>query len=106
MSRRFIILLVLVVLPGISFTAISGYYLLPEWVALDGSVKNYQRLAKQPTASDRDLGVAAVAEQRHRLNCFAEGMGVLLGWMIFSIGVHGLCTLPRKATPILTNPYP
>ncbi|PSB32173.1 hypothetical protein [Stenomitos frigidus] len=96
MSRRILTLLVLVVLPGAVLTAISTYYLFPEWVVLDKSYQNYQKLAQVPTSSVRDLNVAQAAENRHRLNCFAEGVGVLLGGVIVAIGIHGICTLPQQ----------
>ncbi len=96
MNSRVLALLVLVVLPGALFTAISAYYLVPEWVVLGKSYQNYQTLAQSPTASVRDLSVAQAAENRHRLNCFAEGIGVLLGGVTMSIGIHGLCTLPQQ----------
>jgi hypothetical protein len=96
MNSRILVLLLLVVLPGSSFTGISTYYLFPEWVVLDNSYQNYQRLAQVPTSSVRDLSVAQAAETRHRLNCFAEGVGVLLGSVIVAIGIHGICTLPQQ----------
>jgi hypothetical protein len=96
MSSRVLTLLVLVVFPGAAFTGISAFYLFPEWVVLDKSYQNYQRLAQMPTSSLRDLSVAQAAENRHRFNCFAEGVGVLLGGVITSIGIHGICTLPQQ----------
>ncbi|MBF2028030.1 MAG: hypothetical protein IGS48_14905 [Oscillatoriales cyanobacterium C42_A2020_001] len=96
MKLRILALLTLVVLPGIAAMGISTYYLFPEWVALAASHRNYQKLAQVPTTSARDLSVAQSAETRHRLNCFAEGIGVLLGGVIFAIGVHGICTLPQQ----------
>jgi hypothetical protein len=95
MSLRLWILLLLVVLPGISLSSSSAYYLFPDWAALDASYRNYQKLAASPNATLRDLAIAEAAENRHRINCFAEGIGVLLGGMILSIGVHGICTLPE-----------
>ncbi|MBW4582655.1 MAG: hypothetical protein KME42_24050 [Tildeniella nuda ZEHNDER 1965/U140] len=95
MSSRILALLILVVLPGVAFTGISTYYLFPEWVVLGKSAQNYQKLAQVPTSSVRDLNVAQAAENRHRLNCFAEGVGVLLGGVIVAIGIHGICTLPQ-----------
>lgn len=96
MSSRVLALLILVVLPGAVFTGISTYYLFPEWVVLDNSYQNYQKLAQVPTSSVRELNVAQAAETRHRLNCFAEGVGVLSGGVIVAIGIHGICTLPRQ----------
>ncbi|HEY9654166.1 MAG TPA: hypothetical protein V6C50_01625 [Crinalium sp.] len=96
MSSRVLALLVLVVLLGAMSTAVSTYSLFPEWVVLGTSYQNDQTLAQRSTASVRDLNVAQAAENRHRLNCFAEGVGVLLGGVITSIDIHSICTLPRQ----------
>ena len=89
------LLLILVVLPGIACVSISTYYLFPEWKMLDDSYTQYQKLARS-NAPVRELSIAQAAENRHRINCFAEGIGVLLGLTISAIGVHGLCTLPKQ----------
>jgi hypothetical protein len=94
MYLKVLILLLTSVLPGLGAVSISGYYVLPEWVMLEKSHQNYQTLAVQGH-SIRELDIAQAAEIRHRINCFAEGVGVLLGGIIFSIGVHGICTLPN-----------
>ncbi|MBW4695727.1 MAG: hypothetical protein KME27_28595 [Lyngbya sp. HA4199-MV5] len=96
MSIRVLVLLVLVVLPGAALVSISTYFLFPEWATLTKSYQNVQALAQTPTASARDVSLAQAAENRHRLNCFAEGMGVLLGTVVVAIGVHGICTLPQQ----------
>jgi hypothetical protein len=44
----------------------------------------------------RELSIAGAAEERHRINCFAEGVGVLLGGAITAIGIHGICTQPKR----------
>ncbi|HEY9779424.1 MAG TPA: hypothetical protein V6D09_04720 [Leptolyngbyaceae cyanobacterium] len=91
---RSLILILAVVLPGIAATSLSAYYLIPEWAVLEASYKNYQQLAKSPDSTMRELSIAEAAENRHRINCFAEGVGVLLGSVIAAIGIHG-CTQPR-----------
>jgi hypothetical protein len=95
MNLRVLALLVLVVLPGVAFMGISSFYLFPEWATLTASHQQYQTLAASG-ASERDLSIAQAAENRHRLNCFAEGVGVLLGGVIAAIGIHGICTLPHR----------
>lgn len=90
------ILLVFLVLPGFAASALSAYYLLPEWVALERHHTYYQTLSQSPSSTMRDLSIAQAAENRHRINCLAEGVGVLLGGIIAAIGIHGLCTLPQK----------
>lgn len=95
MNIKQVILLLFVVLPGLGASAISAYYLFPDWTALDKSHINYQAIVQSPTSRERELSIAQAAENRHRINCFAEGMEVLLGGVIMAIGIHGLCTLPN-----------
>ncbi|WP_258003889.1 hypothetical protein [Fischerella thermalis] len=40
---RSLVLFVFVVLPGVTFSSISLYYLLPEWTTPDAAHKNYQQ---------------------------------------------------------------
>ena len=96
MKQRQNILLFLVVIPGLALGAISGFFLFPDWTALDASHRQYQQLARTPSSTIRDLSIAQAGENRHRINCFAEGIGVLLGGVIAAIGIHGICTLPDK----------
>ena len=93
---RSLILILAVVLPGIAATSLSAYYLIPEWAVLEASYKNYQMVAKSPSSTIRELSIAQAAENRHRINCFAEGVGVLLGGTIAAIGIHGICTQSRR----------
>lgn len=91
MNSRIQILLLAVVLPGVGAASISLYYLFPEWVALDNSYRNYAKIAKLPSTTITELSSAQAAENRHRINCFAEGVGVLLGGIMAAIGIHGIC---------------
>jgi hypothetical protein len=103
MDLRVSILLLTTVLPGLGATVLSTFYLFPEWAALDKSYRNYEGLAAMG-AGVRGLSIAESAEMRHRLNCFAAGVGALLrGTMVaislrylpWQIGVHE-CTLPKQ----------
>lgn len=94
MPLRVLILLLTTVLPGLGAMVLSTFYLFADWTALDKSHQNYERLMIAG-ASMRELSIAEAAEMRHRLNCFTEGVGVLLGSVIVAIGVHG-CTLPKQ----------
>jgi hypothetical protein len=96
--KRIWALLLLVVLPGAAFSASSTYFLFPDWAKLTASHQNYQKLTATPDSTLRDLAIAEAAETRHRLNCFAEGIGVLLGSVIVSIGIHGICTMPSRSS--------
>ncbi|NEP09152.1 MAG: hypothetical protein F6K14_02675 [Symploca sp. SIO2C1] len=92
------ILLLFLVLPGCAASAVSSYYLVPEWLALEAAYQSYQKASQSPSSTISDLSIAQAAEQRHRINCFAEGVGVLLGGVIAAIGIHGICTIdPKKS---------
>ncbi len=96
MKLRVVVLLVAVVLPGLVLAGISLYYLLPEWIALEASYQYYNRVANSPLSTMSDLFVAEATQNVHRINCFAEGVGVLMGVAIAAIGIHGICTLPQR----------
>jgi hypothetical protein len=57
---------------------------------------NFQKLSRSRSVTMPQLFIAQAAENRHRINCFAEGIGVLFGMEIAAIGIHGICTLPIK----------
>lgn len=97
MSLRVWALLLFAVLPGAVFAGMSASWLFPDWTQLEFSQKRYAELANQPNPAATDLTIAEAAENRHRINCFAEGVGVLLGSTIFAIGIHGLCLLPDRS---------
>src|SRR5947209_8531243 len=91
-----IFMLVGVTLLGVVVVLVSGYYLLLDWAALRAAYARFELLASRSA----DLNALFVAEARqniHRLNCFAEGMGVLLGAILAAIGLHGLCLLPSRS---------
>ena len=96
MNIRQIILLLFVVLPGTSASAISAYYLLPEWAALDAAYQHYRKVIEAPSSTVKEVLIAETAQDIHRINCFAEGVGALLGGVILSIGLLGMCTLPKQ----------
>ncbi|ERT06904.1 hypothetical protein M595_3185 [Lyngbya aestuarii BL J] len=89
-------LLLLVILPGLTVTSVSLYYLFPEWIALEVSHQNFQRVAENPASTLTEVYIAQAAENRHRINCFAEGVGVLFGLSILAMGVHGICLIPKE----------
>jgi hypothetical protein len=95
-KSRILILLLLVVLPGFLASGVCAYYLIPEWAALTASYQNYRRVSESPSATDIQISIARTAQEVHRINCFAEGVGLLLGGIIVSIGIQGICLLPQK----------
>lgn len=83
------------VVPGYLAVAVSGYYLLQDWASLNRSFARWEHLAR----TSRDMHALTIAEtyqHAFRINCFADGVGVLLGAILAAIGVHGLCLLNRK----------
>jgi hypothetical protein len=79
---------------GLAAALVSGYYLCLDWAALRAADARFEQLARQ-NAGLNALFIAQAREHVHRLNCFAEGVGVLLGGILAAIGLHGLCLLPR-----------
>jgi hypothetical protein len=86
--------LAIVVLLGLAAALVSGYYLCLDWAALRAADARFEQLAQQ-NAGLSALFIAEARENVHRINCFAEGVGVLLGGILAAIGLHGLCLLPR-----------
>jgi hypothetical protein len=89
-SLRTTTLTLTTILPGLCFAGYSAYYLFQDWGRL---TQAYQRLASlnNSQATVQQIMLVQGAEERHRINCFAEGVGVLAGWTIVAIGVHGIC---------------
>ncbi|WP_293127239.1 hypothetical protein [Microcoleus sp. bin38.metabat.b11b12b14.051] len=95
-KTRILILLLLVVMPGFLASAVCAYYLIPEWATLTASYQDYRRVSESPSATEKEILIAKTAQEIHRINCFAEGVGLLLGGIIVSIGIQGICILPQK----------
>ena len=87
------------ILPGLMVVAICAYYLIPEWVALEYSYQQYSQVAASSSSTLNELTIAKTAQEIHRINCFAEGVGLLLGGVIFSIGIHGIVTQASAKVP-------
>lgn len=96
-ATRIALICTTTIAPGLFFAGISTYYLFQDWAALDRSFQSFSQLSvklsqsAQPTVPQ--LLIAKAAEDRHRINCFAEGIGVLAGWGIAAIGIHSLCAI-------------
>jgi hypothetical protein len=90
--------LCVVMLLGVTATLVSGYYLFLDWAALREAEARFEELARQG-ASLNALFIAEARQNVHRINCFAEGVGVLRGGILAAIGLHGLCLLPGPARP-------
>lgn len=84
-------LLLFAVLPGLAASLVSGYYVFQDWGALNRSWARWEKLAYS-RGDAHLLSIAEVQQNAFRINCFADGVGVLLGMILLAIGLHGLLT--------------
>ncbi len=85
-----VIPLLLVTLAGFLVVGTCAVFLMADWQALSGA---FTRL-EAAVAAQRDLRAITIAQgfdHIYRINCFADGVGVLLGAILASVGIHGLC---------------
>ncbi len=82
-------------LMGVLVSLVSGHFVLQDWAQLDIAYRQFERLSASG-ADLRALFVADAAQNVHRINCFADGVGTLLGAILAAIGIHGLCLLPKR----------
>jgi hypothetical protein len=85
-----------VTLLGLAAVLIGGYNLFLDWAALREAYARFEQFA-QHNASLNALFVAEARQNAHRINCFAEGVSVLLGGILAAIGLQGLCLLRAPA---------
>ena len=95
MIMRVVALLVCAVLPGLAGVLVSGYYVLQDWASLNRAFARWEHIVRAG-GSTRALMVAESYQNAFRINCFADGVGVLLSAILCSIGVLGLCLLNRS----------
>jgi hypothetical protein len=81
---------------GIIACLVSGYYVLQDWAALNMYYARFEALTMRDSTM-RSLFIAEAHQNAFRINCFADGVGVLLGALIAAIGIHGLCLLRSTA---------
>lgn len=84
----------MIVMVGLTASLVSGYYVFQDWAALNMYYARFEKLVMS-SAEMRSLFIAEANQNVFRVNCFADGVGVLLGAMLSAIGVHGLCILRR-----------
>ena len=77
---------------GTTATLVSGYYVFQDWAALNMYYAKFEKLTMS-AADMRSLFIAEANQNAFRINCFADGVGVLLGAIVAAIGIHGLCLL-------------
>jgi hypothetical protein len=92
MRTRRALLFLFVVLPGLTAIVVCGQYLFSDWSALITAFARFERAAA--SGDVRSLAVAQYLDSVYRINAFADGVGVMLGAILFGIGMHGLCLLP------------
>ena len=91
---RAALLLLFVVLPGVAVIVVCGYFLVQDWAALNSSFARWEHLVAA-SGTARALMAADTYQNAFRINCFADGVGLLLGGILTAIGVVGLCLLGR-----------
>ena len=79
---------------GLLAVGVSAFYVFQDWAALNSFYARFQALVMS-NASLRSLFIAQANQGAFRINCFADGVGVLLGGLIAAVGIHGLCCLKR-----------
>jgi hypothetical protein len=84
----------LVVLLGVTASLVSGYYVFQDWAALNMYYAKWEKLVMS-NADMRSLFIAEANQNAFRINCFADGVGVLLGAILAAVGIHGLCASRR-----------
>jgi hypothetical protein len=88
---------------GLFTVVFCGYYTLLDWAALNAHYVRFEKLVMS-SADMRSLFIAEAQQNAFRINCFADGVGVLLGGLIAAIGIHGLCVLPRRQVWVHASP--
>lgn len=86
-----------IIFAGCSAVAVSGYYLFQDWAALNFYYARFEHLVNSASTM-RSLSIAGTQQNAFRINCFADGVGVLLGAILAAIGIHGLL-LPQATPP-------
>lgn len=96
-------LLLCAVLPGAGAALVSAWFLRLDFLALRRAFPAFEaeaRLAQEGvTQNTATLAAAEGLQNAYRLNCFADGVGALLGLILVAIGLHGLCLLPSSESP-------
>ena len=80
---------------GITGIVVFGYNSLIDWTALQEAYQNFSEIS-QNSPTMEILFVAEAQQNIHRINLFAEGVWTLQSAILTAIGLHGICTAPRK----------
>lgn len=71
---------------GLCACLASAYYVFQDWHALNVFYARFESLVRS-NAPERSLFIASTEQAAFRLNCFADGVGVLLGAMLTALGL-------------------
>jgi hypothetical protein len=93
-SMRYLLLVIFTILPGILGILIFGYHALADWHDLQQAYVSFAK-AVQSKSSLETLFITEAMQNIQRINLFADGVWTLLSLIISSIGIHGICTVPR-----------
>lgn len=85
-------LMLFAVIPGFMGALVSGYYVLQDWGALNRAYSRWEDLVRVGK-SGHALLVAHDYQNMFRINCFADGVGVLLSAILCAVGLVGLSLL-------------
>lgn len=70
---------------GLWAGGISAYYVLQDWRTLNAFYARFESLVAA-NAPLRSLYIVGTEQAAFRLNCFADGIGVLLGAIVAALG--------------------
>ena len=82
---------------GLAACLASAYYVFADWHALNVFYARFEALV-QSNAPLRSLFIASTEQAAFRLNCFADGIGVLLGAILAALGWNCLTGPQRRAS--------
>jgi hypothetical protein len=85
----------LAIVPGIVGALVSGYYVLKDWAALNRAFVRWEQLVRAGETGHA-LTVAHDYQNMFRINCFADGVGVLLSAILCAVGLLGLSVLSAR----------
>ena len=80
---------------GLTACFASAYYVFGDWHALNVFYARFESLVKS-NAPDRSLFIASTQQAAFRLNCFADGIGVLLGAILAALGLLVLASQKER----------
>ena len=70
---------------GLLACGASAYYMFQDWNSLNHFYARFEELIRE-NGSQRSLFIVATHQAAFRLNCFADGVGVLMGAILAALG--------------------